>query len=184
MPDLPNHEVREILARLTLIQSAVGAAEKAPEKIPLIDPTENVKALVKLEMTRQDDLRDAEGERADALREMQEKYQEKLALAESRRIDALTLAESRRIDALLAAQQNAVALAAEKNAAQAATLGATTENLRSTIDSRITRLEQQQYQTGGRDIQRDVGKADMRWGIYLLMALPGIIATLLVLFRP
>jgi hypothetical protein len=160
-------EYREILSRL----EAILAAGTAP---PAIDPTANVLSLVSAAMKRQDDLR-----------QMEAGYQAQLAMAESRRIDALNLAESRRVDARLGAQEQQAALATEKLTNTATTLAAqvvaTAEAMRASVaataeqtseligvlrdshDKRITELEQNRYQLGGRDIQRDQGRQGSQW---------------------
>lgn len=158
--------LREILSLLR-----TGAVH--PPVIPLIDPTANVKEALAGAVKRVDDIRDRDNDHARELRNLEERcgkevsdLKEKLAQAETRRIDASNLAESRRVDAVLAEQKAAVALASEKSAAQATALdaraSASAEALRAgaasanaALDMRITRLEQSQYQIGGRDQQRD-----------------------------
>ena len=165
-PDSTQAAYQEILSRLEKIQN--GGARPAP--IPLIDPTANVLKLVEKAVERMDDLRAADDKWSERLRHTEERWateigqlREKLAIAESTRIDAVNMAESRRIDALFAEMKAAVALASEKAAASAAQLAVAVaaqttatalENMRSNFDTRVTRVEQQQYQTGGRDIQR------------------------------
>jgi len=156
----------------------------------IYDPTANTLALVEAAIKRQDDLRSAEALRISELLEKNEeitglqiKFQQELALAESKRVDALALAESRRIDALLTTAQNAVNLAALKADAQAQTLASTVANsaealrtqvaaaaettatatLRDTLDKRITSLEQNQYQTGGRNAEKTENKQTSQW---------------------
>jgi hypothetical protein len=145
-----------------------------PPTIPLIDPTANVLSLVKASIDRQDDLRHAELKRQDDLREQAEAYERQLAVAESRRLDAV-----------IASQKSDVAIASEKAAAQATTLAAvvaqsaealrtqvantaiTTSDaiatLRDTQDKRLSLLEQNQWQGGGRDLQRTETKQTNQW---------------------
>lgn len=76
-----------------------------------IDPTQNVKELVALEMRRQDDLRDAEARRVDDLMELRADYDAQLRIAEAKRIDAI-----RAVDV------NAVSVASERANQQASVL--------------------------------------------------------------
>jgi len=156
---------QEILARLRALQDASGPR---PPVIPLIDPTANVLSLVAAAITRQDDLRRAEAKRVDDMRIQEQEQQivvaelrEKLSNAELKRIDALNLAEARRLDAVNAETKAAVTLASERAATTAATLAATLAATTTQSNDRMARIEQQLYQTGGRDIQRDVGKVDV-----------------------
>jgi hypothetical protein len=127
--------------------------------------------------------------------EVRLRAQQDLAAAESNRINALTLAESRRIDALLAAAQSAVALAstrAELTAsalaervdtsakALAASVVASAEALgkqvaaqSSVFDARLTRLEQQGYEIGGRTSQRLEARESTQWSIGTVIASMG-----------
>jgi hypothetical protein len=77
----------------------------------VIDPTANVLQLVEAAITRQDDLRAAEGRRIDALMDLRAEYEDRLRTAESARIDAI-----RSVDTA------SVTRAAEVAAAQAETL--------------------------------------------------------------
>jgi len=185
-----NGEYREILARLVAIQG--GLAEAKAPSIPLIDPTANVLSLVAAAMQRQDDLRQAELKRLDDLRTLEREFNEKLSQAEAKRIDAQSLAESRRIDALLAAMVQNVALASEKQQAAATTLAASVTSsaealraaqtaaaqqttaaiatLRESLDKRLTDVEQRQYQSGGRDVQRAEGRQGSQWATSQLVA--------------
>jgi len=200
MPGLPNDEVREILNRLALIQSAM-MAEK-PEKIPLIDPTANVLKLVEQEVIRLNDLADlratyqgklaaAESRRVDEQAALREEYAEKLRDGESKRIDAIravdvqaAAAERERSNQTAALLANQVTNSADVlRALVTSTADQNQKNVVQPLADRISALEKSQYQTGGRDIQRDVGKGDVRWIIYLLLALPGVIATILLLMK-
>ena len=179
----------EILSRLRAIQDTADGRgnrdDKAPEKIPLIDPTANVLSLVSAAMERQDDLRENDNKWSDKIRIVEESNKRevgnlrmKLAEAESKRLDSSNLAESRRLDAVLAEQKSAVALASEKTAAQAATLAAqltatatTTATLITTLGEslgkRISVLEQNQYQGVGVSFQRGEGRKENQWVIGL-----------------
>ena len=110
----------------------------------IIDPTENVIALVKAETKRIDDLREAEAKRVDALR-----------LAESQRVNEvmqlradhnkeLIEKESKRMDAIRAVDVAAVAVANDKSVASAALLAnavqTTAETLRSLVAATATQV--------------------------------------------
>jgi hypothetical protein len=133
------------------------------------------------ENKRTDDLRKQQMTYEKELQTVRDQAQKDLTNAESNRINAITLAESRRIDALLAAATNAVALASEKAGAQAATLAqqvatsaealraqvaatasstnALITQVRETLEGRLTKVEQNQYQSGGRESVSD--RADL-----------------------
>lgn len=185
-----------------LLQELLTRLKDPPPQIPLIDPTANVLSLVTAAIQRQDDLRSAEFKRQDDLREQEAKYQRDLGQAESRRIDALALAESRRIDALLAAQKNDVAIANEKQATVASTLAlqvstsaealraqvaaaaaAQTESvstLRDIFDKRIATVEQNQYQSGGRDLGVESSRARNTVTVNQLLLIGGLIISAVV----
>lgn len=110
--------------------------------LPVIDPTENVKALSEAATKRQDDLR-AEATRlvefqfraAEAMAAERQRHAKEVADAESRRVDQiltlrgaydekLNLAESKRIDAIRAVDVAAVAVASERATAAANVLAA------------------------------------------------------------
>jgi len=160
---------------------------KNRNKLPVIDPTENVMSLVAAEARRQDDLRYSENRRIDDLRNSQKEfeheirvvradYERRLALAESIRVDALATAESRRIDAVLAGMKADVTLANEKAGATASALAASVatsaaatdakiNELRNSHDKRLAAVEQNQYQQGGAKTQQVEGKMGNRWAI-------------------
>jgi hypothetical protein len=192
MPESTAAAYQEILERLGRIEASNH--EKKPPEIPLIDPTANVLKLVEKAVERMDDLRAADDKWSERIRHTEERWasevgqlREKLAIAESTRIDAVNMAESRRIDALFAEMKAAVALASEKAAAGAAQLATAVaaaaqttatalEIIRSNFDTRVTRIEQQQYQTGGRDIQRGEGRLQSNWlvGILVVVSLAAL----------
>lgn len=107
---------------------------------PVVDPTENVKALTAAGFGRQDDLRDLEAkflinkiEAAERISQLQYDHSVEIAKALADRIDAearlraeaadkLAQAEAKRIDAIRAVDVQAVASANEKSNATAATL--------------------------------------------------------------
>jgi hypothetical protein len=135
---------------------------------------------------------------------LKEISQKDLALAEHERINAVTLAESRRIDALLTTSQTAVLLAAEKANLQAdalakqvqasadalrnqvsAAAAATSEQaavLRTTLEARITTIEQKQYSGAGRDTQVDENRAATQWVIMAAFSALSILAVILTHF--
>jgi hypothetical protein len=178
-------EFQEIILRLDTLKRVLdNGKEKAPDKIPLIDPTANVLALVKAETDRQDDLRAAESKHQDDLRIQAEKFRDKLD-AERARADAEAKhAESGRLNALLDANTQNVALALEKQGAQA-----------TGQDKRIAALEQNQWNVGGatsvREIQRTEGRQSSQWmtgltvlGVLSFLGLLVAVATLLIRTGP
>ena len=115
-----------------------------------IDPTANVLQLVAEAIKRQDDLRTMDRVWRDRLDLQTEKWRDKLD-AERIRADGMALkAEANRLDALLLANTSNVALALGKQEGQA-----------QAQDRRIAVLEQNQYQAGGKDIQRVEIAADL-----------------------
>jgi hypothetical protein len=176
-------EFREIIDRLEELKRG---APKYPQPVPLIDPTANVLSLVQAATKRLDDLRALDSRRLDELRIMQAGHDREMAMvrseaerilsqAESNRINAVSLAESRRIDALLAAATQAVALASEKAASTASTLATQVSastllvtQLRENLESRLSKVEQNQYAGGGASIQRMEGQQRNQWVIGLL----------------
>jgi cell wall-associated NlpC family hydrolase len=139
------------------------------------DPTENVKALVKLEMSRQDDLRAAESRRLDEQAELREDFGKQLREAESKRIDAIravdvaavaTANERATQQATVLANQVAASAETLRNlvASTASQVAANLQSISAQLMDRLTLLERSQYQIGGRDQQRDVGKVDVaKW---------------------
>ena len=109
----------------------------------IVDPTVNVKSDIAASKERLDDLRVNDRMWRDRLDSQTEKWRDKLDAVESRANSTALVAEARRLDALLAANTSNVALALEKQGAQA-----------QAQDRRIAVLEQNQYQSGGKDIQR------------------------------
>jgi hypothetical protein len=174
-------EFDEIISRLRSIQQAQDSNgqdknKNTPAPIPLIDPTANVLALLRAAATRQDDLRVAENKRIDDLRDQADKFNEKLATERLRADSESKRAEAGRIDALLVANTNNVALALEKQGAQA-----------NAQDRRIAVLEQNQYQGVGAGTQRVESRQTSQWLIGLIVGvvftgLISIIGTALVLF--
>jgi len=140
------------------------------ENKPIIDPTANVLALVKTAVERLDDLRTADKERVDDLLSQQQHYMDKLATERLRSEAEAKAAEARRIDALLAANTNNVALALEKQGAQA-----------QAQDKRIAALEQNQYQGVGATGQRLEGRQSSQWVIGTVIG--AIIGIVLILLR-
>lgn len=119
-----------------------------PRTSRTIDPTENVKALVALEVKRLDDLRQLTTDNSKELRS-----------AESRRIDEqahlraaydqkLQDAEAKRIDAIRAVDVNAVSVANERATAQAAVLAsqvtASADTLRTLVATTASQNAQSQ----------------------------------------
>ena len=148
---------------------------------PVVDPTENVIALVRSGLERQDDLRRQESIHIHELLTLRAEYEGKLRIAESNRIDAI-----RAVDVA------AVAQAAQVSATQASTLAsqvaASAETLRTTvaasalsaannlgaalgpIQTSIDGLRQAQYQQQGQAAQRTEGRDSGQWLTTTLVA--------------
>ena len=113
---------------------------------PVVDPTENVKALTEAANLRQDDLRAA----SDKFNHAEiEHVKEILALTTSYK-EKLTIAEAKRIDAIRAVDVNAVAIASEKQAMAAAVLGEQFKQYVDQINTRLAAVEKSQYEGKGR----------------------------------
>lgn len=146
-----------------------------------IDPTENVKAMIKAAVERLDDLRISESRRVDEQLQLRGEYSVQLAVAEAKRIDAI-----RAVDV------NAVSVANERATAQAAVLAnqvsASAETLRSLVAAtaatvaqqlaqvstgiadRLSALEKSQYESkGSSGGMRDV----WGWGFGIIVAVIG-----------
>ena len=155
---------------------------------PVIDPTENVTALVAAGLRRQDDLRIQESAHIQQLLTLRADYEEKLRIAESRRIDAI-----RTVDVA------AVAQAAQVSATQATTLAtqvsASAETLRTTVaasalssanalsaalgpmQTSIDALRQAQYQQQGQAAQKTEGRGDGQWLTTTIIAIAAAVAS-------
>jgi hypothetical protein len=154
----------------TILTRVLEAARVAPA-VP-IDPTVNVKEAVAREVKGLNDLIERDRQHQTEMQRHREKcdlevakLRDKLDEKESGRIDAIAAAERSRIDASFKAGTDALALASEKQAAAAATLAqsvvTSAEVLRAaqaasqaTTTAAIRALEQNQYQSGGRDVGR------------------------------
>jgi hypothetical protein len=171
---------------------------------PTVDPTANVIALSAASNIRQDDLRTAAAEITALLRlvekfaGLREEHRSALAAAESRRVDQqldlraryeerLARAEANRIDAIRSVDVQAVAVASQRAADQAAVLQAQVtasaealralvastaatfaQNLQQTVgglSTRLTTLEQGSYQQTGKG--EGIGAS---WAIFLAVA--------------
>lgn len=141
---------------------------------PVVDPTENVIALVRAGLERQDDLHQQQSAHFHELLKLRADYEEKLRIAESKRIDAI-----RAVDVA------AVAQAAQVSATQATTLAtqvsASAETLRTTvaasalsaanalnaalgpIQTAIDALRQAQYQQQGQAAQKTDSRGESQW---------------------
>ena len=164
-------------SRMTVVKADSGASQgPAVDRAgaPVIDPTENVTALVKAGLERQDELRRQESTHIHELLELRADYDAQLRVAESRRIDAI-----RAVDVA------AVAQAAQVSATQATILAtqvsASAETLRTTvaasalsaanalsaalgpIQTSIDALRQAQYQQQGQAAQKTEGRGDGQW---------------------
>ena len=158
---------------------------------PVIDPTENVIALVRAGLDRQDILREQESKHIHAVLNLRADYEEKLRRAESNRIDAI-----RAVDVA------AVAQAAQVSATQASTLAsqvsASAETLRTTvaasalsaannlsaaltpIQTSIDALRAVQYQQQGQAAQKTEGRDTGQWVTTTLVASAAAIVSYLV----
>jgi hypothetical protein len=142
----------DILARLSVLEEAWKSSK--PGVPPIIDPTANVLSLVAADAKRQDDLR-----------EQADKFQEKLSTQRAEFEKEAKRAEAGRIDALLAANTNNVALALEKQGAQA-----------QAQDKRIAALEQNQYEGAGEKGQRGESRQQYQWLVMVIIALLAALA--------
>lgn len=89
---------------------------------PAIDPTHNVLLLVNAAVTRLNDVADSESRRLEQLLDMGFRRVDDAATLRSHYESLLSIAEAKRIDAIRAVDVNAVAVAAERQAASAAVL--------------------------------------------------------------
>lgn len=138
----------------------------------VIDPSENVLALVEAAVKRLDDLRAAETRRVDEQMELRAEYAERLANAEAKRIDAIravdvnavAVASQRAADqaTVLATQvvQSAEALRTLV-ASTAATVATSQQQLATTLSTRLTTLEQAQYEGKGKQALADPALATL-----------------------
>jgi hypothetical protein len=136
--------------------AAIGAGGPRRE-----DPTKNVRSALKHAVKRIDDLR---------IQDL--RFQERLYDDRARSEAAAREAESRRIDALLKANTDNVALALEKQGAQA-----------QAQDRRIAVLEQNQYQAGGKDIQRVESRQSSQFTLSQIVAGAGVLVLVLIELR-
>ena len=157
---------------------------------PVIDPTDNVIALVRAGLDRQDVLRKQESKHIRELLELRTMYDEKLRVAESHRIDAI-----RAVDVA------AVAQAASVSATQATTLAtqvsASAETLRTTvaasalsaannlnaalgpIQTAIDALRQAQFTQQGASVQKTDSRGEGQW---LTTTIVAVVAALVSYF--
>jgi hypothetical protein len=157
---------------------------------PVVDPTANVIALNEAAVQRQDDLRQASEDltkaRFEHMKELltaeSRRINEQLALR-AEYTERLSVAEAKRIDAIRAVDVNAVAVASQRASDQATVLAtqvaqsaealrglvASTANtvaqsqqqLATTLSTRITTLEQAQYEGKGKQAYVDPMMAEM-----------------------
>ncbi len=166
------------------------------DKIPLIDPTANVKDALAAAVTRLDDIRSVDSSHVKEIREIQEKHQieltalrNELLTKESQRLDAVNSAERSRVDSQFLNTANALALANEKQSTAATALAqsviTSAEVLRAaaaaqtaTFTAAIRTLEQNQFQNTGRDVQRTENRTQSNWTIERVLAIVFFLATL------
>ena len=157
----------------------------------VVDPTQNVTALVKAGLERQDDLRRQETAHMHEIMSLRAEYEGKLRIAESHRIDAI-----RAVDVA------AVAQAAQVSATQATTLAtqvsASAETLRTTvaasalsaanalsaalgpIQTSIDGLRQAQFTQQGQTAQKTEGRDTGQWRTTSAIAVAAVLASYLV----
>lgn len=108
-----------------LLSSPALAQEKAP---PVIDPTENVKALQAYSEKRQDDLRLSAESHLKELMALRADYEDKLRNAEAKRIDAIRLVDS-----------NSISVANERAVATATALAKTVQDSAQVLSAQATK---------------------------------------------
>jgi len=139
---------------------------------PVVDPTQNVLDLVQAAIQRQDDLREADGEKLQA----ESIHLRELMALRSEYEDRLRKAETARIDAIRAVDVGAVQRATEVAAVQAETLrsqvATSAEALRvawaaslEPIQKDIADLRKTQYEQAGQKAQ--VGESRLNYGAIL-----------------
>ena len=147
----------------------LGAGGVRFELAKVIDPTANVLQALKTAVRRLDDLRINDRlwrDRTDKARESALRRYDK---GRERAAYQAVKAEAQRLDALLAANAANVALALSKQEAQALAQ-----------DKRIAVLEQNQYQAGGKDIQRVESRSQSNFTWSQVIAGTGVLIVLLV----
>lgn len=97
-------------------------APQPPGGVPYVDPTENVVALVKSAMQRQDDMRDLVASHAAEVTRLAREHAAEMARLRDVKDSELRQAETARIDAIRAVDVGAVNRAAEVAATQASAL--------------------------------------------------------------
>jgi len=184
-------QARNQESRMTVVRADSGSSQgPAVDRAgaPVIDPTENVTALVKAGLERQDELRKQESVHIHELLDLRAAYDAQLRVAESRRIDAI-----RAVDVA------AVAQAAQVSATQATILAtqvsASAETLRTTVaasalssanalsaalgpmQTSIDALRQAQYQQQGQAAQKTEGRGDGQWLTTTIIAIAAAVAS-------
>jgi len=184
-------QARNQESRMTVVRADSGSSQgPAVDRAgaPVIDPTENVTALVKAGLERQDELRKQESAHIHELLDLRAAYDAQLRVAESRRIDAI-----RAVDVA------AVAQAAQVSATQATILAtqvsASAETLRTTVaasalssanalsaalgpmQTSIDALRQAQYQQQGQAAQKTEGRGDGQWLTTTIIAIAAAVAS-------
>jgi hypothetical protein len=168
----------------------------------VIDPTENVIALVEANKLREDDLRSAEGRRVDSeiahvhfVAELRAAHSKEMRESEAKRLDAI-----RQVD--VAARTTEAERATAAIEALAKTTAANAETLRSLVTStatalaasnaesnkqqldRISALERSSYMGAGKDTGKTEGSASIRNAILFAIAIAAFaLGSLLPLLR-
>jgi hypothetical protein len=146
--------------------------QPGPKSNGSADPTLNVREAMAFAVARIDDLRAAESRRLDDLRIAETTRVNEIMQLTNSFHDKLALAESKRIDAIRSVDVNAVAVDRERAIGQATvlaaqvsgsadTLRAAQQQLATTIDARITKLEQAQYVGQGRQAFADPAQNEL-----------------------
>ena len=140
---------------------------------PVIDPTENVKALTEAEARRQDDLRNAHGILMSAeinhlkdIMALRAEYSKELALKESGRVDAIRQVDQLNVSTAAAVSAAAISTLASTTmstaetlrnsvVASAQTIASQTATIVSAITERLAALEKSSYEGQGKSALAD-----------------------------
>ena len=176
MPNVTNDDAYAEI--LSLLRALKKNGDEQPSPISLIDPTANVLKHVEGAVKRLDDLVASTDKWSERVRRMEREHEVGLAAlrdqlreAEAKRLDAERAAEARRLDSVNAETKAAVALATERATTTASTLATNLATTTLAQNDRMSRLEQQMYQSGGRDVERGVQKGQSNVDRALLVSL-------------
>jgi len=155
---------------------------------PVVDPTENVRALVESGLHRQDDLREMDAKHVREILGLRSTYE-----------DLLRKAESDRINAIRAVDVAAAGLASQVSTQQAAALAEQTRALSETLRTQVATvaaaaqasltaalapmqkaiddLRQVQYQQQGQAAQKTEGKGTSQWVVTTIVGVAAVVLT-------